>query len=201
MIANWGENSAQTRWKIRMGKQWWDGDLPWRVRKKHPNFMQDDCSDEAQISTVYTLFVNKEQTMENKDIIDSHRIYEECYGNVGVYNLENRYYCTGLLILNNQLTLDEYQKQVQERQRQLQILLQRQKEKELAEKEEKKEKEKQKQHQWVKKTKNSKEKKKFGLSDYVFISIWCMLVLFFIWVAIYGEESGSSNKGKSRGEL
>ena len=51
-------------------------------------------------SKIYGLFVNRKQTMANGDIIDEHRIMDEIYGNIGTYDLENIYHCTGLLLLS-----------------------------------------------------------------------------------------------------
>ena len=104
MIENWGENSIKTKWQIHIGKSWWnENDFPPWIAKKHPKFRQSNYINNRRglaISNIYTVFVNQDQTMTNKDIIDGDRI-DEFYGNCGCYDLENRYYCTGLLLLNN----------------------------------------------------------------------------------------------------
>ena len=99
VIARWGLNSQKTEWKIKCGKEWWNDDLPQFITKRHPNFGHSYHVNKNG-TQMNVLFVNKKQCMANGDIIDGDRIYD-FYGNVGCYDLENRYYCSGLLLLNN----------------------------------------------------------------------------------------------------
>ena len=110
VYTKWKENNNKTEWEISCNKPFWDKnkqDLPKWIKNKHPNFSNIKTSNPkingeySCDSKIYGLFVNRKQTMANGDIIDEQRVFEEFYGNVGMYNLENRYHCTGLLLLNN----------------------------------------------------------------------------------------------------
>ena len=90
-------------------KNFWDHKrIPKHIQTLHPNFIESFEKDDVkndEISQIYTLYVNKEQSMANGEIIDESNMCDY-YGNVGCYDLENMYHCHGLLLLHNSNTIN-----------------------------------------------------------------------------------------------
>eukprot|EP01083_Nonionella_stella_P268388 907277_1 len=88
IMEEWMEDNERTEWCVTLGAGWW---IPTVLRSR---FTQRQ-------SSFVVLYSNKEQTLSRARYMNNG---EEMYGNVGTYNIENQYHCTGLLLTKYQKT-------------------------------------------------------------------------------------------------
>eukprot|EP01083_Nonionella_stella_P019144 53222_1 len=97
-IDEWNEGDERTEWLINLGKNGIHCKIPLILRSKiwENNSIQ---------SSFVVLYSNQEQTLTDAKYLNKG---EEWYGNVGAYDIENQYHCTGLLLTKCERPINKF---------------------------------------------------------------------------------------------
>ena len=110
LIEDYGLNDPKnSEWRLSCGKEFLDGCCPFQsvprwIKLKH-KYLNNDSQYHLEVN-YYSVFVNKQQSIDNGDIFREKDADPECYGNTGYYCLENAYHCAGLLLLKKDSQFD-----------------------------------------------------------------------------------------------
>ena len=109
VVEDYGLNDPKnSEWMLSCGKTSLDGCCPFRsvprwIKLKHKYLIIDKYNPKVNY---YSVFVNKQQSIDNGDIFREKDADPNCYGNAGYYTLENAYHCAGLLLLKKNSQFD-----------------------------------------------------------------------------------------------